>query len=120
MLRRWTPNDGFTGMQEAQDGGFILYSDINTPETEDFIQGVIVEAAHQRDRWPSVHDAGKTPADWFWLVGYVAGKALHAAVTGNMEKMKHHIITTAAVLLNWHLQVIGKNREMRPGIGESA
>ena len=51
-----------------------------------------VEAAHQRMRWPSEKDAGKTDADWFWLIGYLAGKALHKP-----EKRLHHIITAAAV-----------------------
>ena len=38
---------------------------INTPETADFMSGVPLEAAHQRERWGSDHDAGKTPFDWF-------------------------------------------------------
>jgi hypothetical protein len=25
----------------------------------------------------TAHDAGKTDADWYWLIGYLAGKALH-------------------------------------------
>lgn len=89
---------------------------INTPETDDWINGVVREAAHQQGRWPSDHDAGKTPADWFWLLGYLAGKALHAAVDGNIERLKHHTISAAAALLNWHRQVTGKNARMRPGI----
>ena len=28
-------------------------------------------------RWGNDGDAGKTDADWFWLIGYLAGKALH-------------------------------------------
>src|ERR1700755_2622859 len=47
-----------------------LESILNTPETDDFFKGVPLEAAHQRLRWPSEQDAGKMPADWFWLVGY--------------------------------------------------
>src|SRR4051812_35584449 len=46
----------------------VLRQDIiNTPETADFMAGVPLEAAHQRERWKSEHDAGKTPFDWFWL-----------------------------------------------------
>lgn len=88
---------------------------INTPQADDFLRAASIEAEHQRQRWPSEHDAGKTPADWFWLIGYLAGKALHAHGAGNAEKAEHHIITTAAACANWHLAVFGKTN-MRPGI----
>jgi hypothetical protein len=88
---------------------------LNTPEVGDFVDAVQREAAHQRVRWGSDHDEGKTPADWFWLIGYLAGKALHALTAGNVEKGLHHVITTAAVLANWHAAVLGKTN-MRPGI----
>lgn len=89
---------------------------INTPETFDFMAGVPIEAAHQRERWGSDHDAGKTPFDWFWLVGYLAQKAASAAVAGDAEKAKHHTISTAAALANWHAALNGET-VMRPGIG---
>lgn len=89
---------------------------LNTPEILDFMAGVPLEAAHQRDRWGSDHDAGKTAADWFWLVGYLAGKALHSETSGNHEKALHHVITTAAALANWHSAILGTTN-MRPGTG---
>jgi len=88
---------------------------INAPEIMDFIEGVKREAAHQVVRWGSDHDAGKTTADWIWLIGYVAGKAMAADKAGNNEKLMHHIITTAAVCLNWHHAVSGFSTSMRPG-----
>ncbi len=88
---------------------------LNTPEIVDFMAGVPMEAAHQRERWGSDHDAGKTAADWFWLVGYLAGKALHASTQGREEKALHHLITTAAALANWHSAILGKTN-MRPRI----
>jgi hypothetical protein len=84
---------------------------INTPHTAEFLESVKLEAVHQRERWAADHDAGKTDADWFWLVGYLAGKALHKP-----EKQVHHIITTAAALLNWHAAKMGVDTRMRPGI----
>ncbi|WP_208455243.1 DUF3850 domain-containing protein [Burkholderia gladioli] len=87
---------------------------INTPQSGEFLRAVSIEAEHQRQRWSSDHDAGKTPADWFWLVGYLAGKGLHAHAAGNVEKAEHHVITTAAALANWHLAIFGKT-DMRPG-----
>lgn len=83
---------------------------INTPHTNDFLEAVRLEAAHQREHWGSPHDEGKTDADWFWLLGHLASKAVHLP-----EKQLHHIITSAAVLLNWHMQrTVGTS--MRPGI----
>ena len=92
---------------------------INNPHTDDFLEAVRTEAAHQRERWGSEHDAGKGAPDWFWLLGYLGGKALHAWKAGDSEKLKHHIITTAAACLNWHANVSGQDRSMRPGIDEA-
>lgn len=86
-----------------------LEARINTPEIFDFIEGMKAEAAHQRERW-AASDGGKTDADWFWLVGYLSGKALHKS-----DKRLHHLITVAAALFNWHLATVGKT-DMRPGI----
>jgi hypothetical protein len=86
---------------------------INNPHTNSFLDAVRLEAAHQRERWKADHDAGKTDADWFWLIGYLAGKALHKP-----EKQLHHIITTAAACLNWHMaRTVGN--DMRPGTSQS-
>lgn len=85
---------------------------INSPHTVEFLEAVKLEAAHQRERWGSAHDAGKEDTDWFWLIGYVAGKAV-----SKPQKQLHHIITTAAVCLNWHMnKTVGT--DMRPGIAE--
>jgi hypothetical protein len=88
------------------------YERINTPEIADFLSAVENEALHQRERWSVARDGGKEAADWFWLVGYLAGKALHD-VKG---KRLHHIITAAAALLNWHAKETGHYAAMRPGI----
>lgn len=107
---------------------------LNTPHTAEFLEAVKLEALHQRERWGSEHDAGKTDADWFWLLGYLAGKALHAGknveiaeqwssvderaanVEPSAEKRLHHIVTAAAALLNWHAARTGADTRMRPGI----
>lgn len=89
---------------------------LNTPEVEDFDKAVPLEAAHQVLRWGAEADAGKTAADWFWLVGYLAGKALSAHLSGDLHKAKHHCISTAAVLRNWHAHIRSGESAMRPGI----
>lgn len=89
---------------------------INEPVTADFVMGANLEAAHQRERWGSQHDAGKEPADWFWLIGYLAQKAMTAHMAENRVKAAHHAISTAAALANWHLAIIGTDTSMRPGI----
>ena len=89
---------------------------VNSPETADFMAGVPIEAAHQRERWGANHDAGKTPEDWFWLIGYLAQKALRAQNAGDVDKALHHTISTAAALANWHAAIAGIDNAMRPGI----
>ena len=74
-----------------------------------------IEAAHQRQRWGSEHDGGKQPLDWFWLIGYLAQKAATAQMGGDLEKAKHHTISTAAALANWHAAIAGHDNTMRPG-----
>lgn len=92
---------------------------INSPETAVFMEAVPIEAAHARERWGSSHDAGKTPFDWFWLVGYLAQKAADAHVRGDIEKAKHHTISTAAALANWHARLSGSDDgRFAPGLSE--
>ena len=91
---------------------------LNTPEVEDFDAAIPLEAAHQQERWGAEHDAGKEPQDWFWLLGYLAGKALASAKAGDIEKAKHHCISSAAVLRNWHAHLRSGVSAMRPGISE--
>lgn len=92
-----------------------LRSLLNTPETERFLEGTRIEVAHQVERWGTVHDRAKEPADWFWLVGYLAGKALRAHLMADREKGLHHCISTAAVLANWHTHIALGASAMTPG-----
>lgn len=75
---------------------------ISSPQTTDFLEAVRIEAAHQRERWGKEHDQGKAPEDWFWTLGYLAGKALHAGRSGDHVKHLHHLISSAALLANQH------------------
>lgn len=93
---------------------------LNTPEVRNFGAAVVLEALHQRERWGTDSDAGKTAADWFWLIGYLAGKALHAAIAGNVDKALHHTISTAAACANWHAHITGASVAMRPGTDQPA
>lgn len=88
---------------------------VNTPETREFLQGVSLEAQHQRERWGSEHDAGKTPFDWVFLVGHLATRAAMNYMADNQEKALHHAITTAAACANWHAAMQGEC-DMRPGL----
>lgn len=83
---------------------------INNPITANFIEGMKNEAAHQIGRWGSAPDRGKTPLDWFWLIGFLSQKATHAAIEGNTEKALHHTISTAAALMTWHAQILAGDR----------
>lgn len=93
---------------------------INSPELEHFLRGTHIEAIHQVERWGEASDRAKRPADWFWLVGYLAGKALHASTEGNRDKALHHCISTAAALYNWHCAISGTDVRMSPGRSDLA
>lgn len=49
---------------------------IDTPELVDFPKAVHLEAVHQEVRWGTEDREGKTPADWFRLVGHLSTRAL--------------------------------------------
>lgn len=95
---------------------------IDTPEIEDFFHGTKIEAAHQVERWGDAHDRSKSAENWYWLVGYLAGKALRATMDGNREKALHHTISTAAALFQWHKAIkrdtsgagIGSDQDLQP------
>ena len=78
---------------------------LNTPELHDFSKAVILEAAHQRERWKDGHDEMKSPSDWLWLIAYLTTKATQAERYGDPDKYLHHIITCAAACSNWHASV---------------
>ena len=91
---------------------------INSPELHNFLRGTHLEAVHQVERWGEAPDRKKRPADWFWLVGYLAGKALHAADSGNQDKALHHCISTAAALYNWHCAIKGQDVRQLPAMSD--
>lgn len=91
-----------------------LHALINEPEIVSFRDAVQLEAAHQRERWSAGGDAGKSDADWFWLIGHLGGKALHNP-GGDAGKKLHRIVTVAAAACNWHAAILGKTT-MPPGI----
>lgn len=80
---------------------------LETPALEPFAEAAVIEARHQIYRWGAEHDAAKTAWDWYWTLGFLAGKAAHSAIAGDRDKALHHTITAAAMLANWHRQLIG-------------
>jgi hypothetical protein len=79
---------------------------LNSPIVEPFVLAAVNEAAHQVYRWGEDHDAQKTAWDWFWTLCYLGGKAAHAALACDWQKAKHHTVTAAAMLANWHAQIV--------------
>jgi len=74
------------------------------PITKDFLDGVTAEATFQRAKFGK-DDIGKQPQDWFWLLGYLGGKALRGHLAKDRLKALHHTISAAAVCSNWHEQI---------------
>jgi hypothetical protein len=118
-LRRGNAELAETAAHYREDRNRLLAL-LSTPEIDEFDKAVPLEAGHQILRWGVEKDAGKTWADWFWLVGYLAGKALTAAITGDVDKAKHHCISTAAALRNWHAHLRAGSTVMRPVIDATA
>ena len=83
---------------------------VNTPELNDFAQGVVMEAIHQNNRWGPDHDREKTPLEWFWVLGHLANKATFYLLAGDYSKAKHHLISTAALCNNWHAKILEMER----------
>jgi hypothetical protein len=79
---------------------------LDTPVLEPFTEAAASEARHQLYRWGDEYDARKTAWDWFWTLGYLGGKAAHAALASDWEKAKHHTVTAAAMLANWHRHIV--------------
>ena len=100
-----TPNE-YQSVEEMQDEIERLKAILNTPQYEPFLKAVASEAKHQDWRWPEEHDLEKEPEDWFWLIGYLTGKALRAHIDHDREKALHHTISSAAALAHWHQAVL--------------
>lgn len=104
-------------MPSASDELKHLRDLLSRPYIGAWTDEILVEAAHQRDRWGSSHDHGKQPEDWFWLIGYLAGKALAAHRAGDVAKAHHHTVSTGAVLAHWAAAIDGNEDVFRPGLG---
>ncbi|UFX42165.1 hypothetical protein HAP47_0023175 [Bradyrhizobium sp. 41S5] len=113
---RWKGNPGYADTLRMDAWALRTAAALFSPEIQDWFEGTRLEAGHQVIRFAAEHDAGKTAFDWFWLVGYLAQKAAASAVDGDVEKAKHHTISTGAALLNWHRHLSGEHHKMRPGI----
>ncbi|OKO68366.1 hypothetical protein AC629_42185, partial [Bradyrhizobium sp. NAS80.1] len=101
------------GGKLSHDNGIALLNEVerlreilDTPLHEPFLNAAVHEAKHQIYRWGAEHDAKKTAWDWFWTLGYLGGKAAHAALAGDWTKAKHHTITAGALLANWHAHIV--------------
>lgn len=80
---------------------------IDVPIIDDFIAGIQNESEYQRAHWGEEHDAEKNPADWLWLIAHLTTKAHEAVRNGDMDKARHHTISAAATLFNWHSLLSG-------------
>lgn len=72
-----------------------------------FLEAVQIEAGYQKIIWPE-QDKTKSAWDWFWALGYLSGKALAAEKANDKVKYLHHLVTSAALLANWHEAVVSQ------------
>jgi hypothetical protein len=92
-----------------------LQAILDTPILEPFVEAAVSEARHQIFRWSEEHDATKTAWDWFWTLGYLGGKAAQAALSRDWVKAKHHTVTAAALLANWHRHIVSAEKAAADG-----
>lgn len=85
---------------------------INTPEVNDFMEGVKLEAAHQTARWGEKDEHMKPPHHYIMVFTKLLGKMSVAIWDRDIEKFKHHCITMGAVGHNVHRQVHKRNTEV--------
>lgn len=78
---------------------------INSPEVNNFLEGVKIEAAHQTEKWGSEDEENKPPHHYILVFSKLLGKLAQAIFDGNTEKFKHHLITMAAACHNCHRQI---------------
>lgn len=78
---------------------------LDQPDPAEFMYATEVEMRYQQAHWGEEHDSGKVDADWFWLIGYLAGKALHRGEDDGRDKLLHRITTVSAAAGNWHRHV---------------
>jgi hypothetical protein len=81
---------------------------INTPITEDFIQGLKNEIQHQKQRSGASHDADKSLSNWVRLIHHVSRKVSEADWDQKPENVKHNIIRNASALFGFHRTLEGK------------
>ena len=78
---------------------------INSPELEDFLEGVKLESTHQTLKWGNNNEKMKYPHDFSNVLTYLHGKLIKAVFDNDLEKYKHHLITISAVCYNAHKQI---------------
>lgn len=105
---RW-PHECTSLMEFMRSEVKRLTAIINQPESDDFIKGVSIEAEFQR-RKHGVDDglSRREWMQWLWVAGYLLNKAVAACMRDDMPKAKHHLVTTAGLLANWHNVLTGK------------
>lgn len=96
------------GAAEATEVG-RLFAIINTPESDDFLKGVSIEAEFQRQKHGEHEgDVADYHQNFYWVAAHLLGKALWSLVRGNADKGRHHLVTSAALIFNWHNAISGK------------
>lgn len=85
-------------------------------ETDAFFETARAEARHERMR----EEPGAPPrkdADWFWLIGYLAGRVLSPV---GVETKCARVAAVAAACLNWHAAIVEKSAAWAHAMAEPA
>ena len=83
---------------------------INSPEINDFIEGVKIEAAHQTEKWGKQED--HPPHHYILIFTKLLGKLSVCIWDRDVDKFKHHLITLSAAAHNIHRQIDNDSTEV--------
>ena len=85
---------------------------LNVSSATAFLEGVNAEAAKQRATNQATGIIPPNDTDWFWLIGFHAGKAV-----GHIprETKVTAVYAAAATCLNWYLAITERFNKMQPG-----
>lgn len=69
------------------------------PVTDDFWADAAEESRYQSEHWGEDHDNAKSDDEWFWTLGFLAGKVLRP--DADVFKKRHRLRAAAALLHQW-------------------
>lgn len=98
--------------KERYDQLLFIEKLVNSPEINDFLKGVQLEAVHQVQRWGIENEEASPPHHFILVFAKLLGKMSTDVFDRDVEKFKHHCIAVAAEMHNIHRQIDKEGTEI--------